>query len=154
MVFTSTSGGPTSAAIRSTTLRAAAGSVGSAVSRRMPSGSSFSPSSLRSAPDHCEPGGRQLLRRRTAELTARADHDRHTLAHTATSMETAPKKVDTAFLLPVLNGPDCQGRVQVHRREGEKPSPDSGDLARLRLRPPSFMVPQVRSCGLVHHHVS
>src|SRR6266567_2295460 len=50
MVFTSTSGGPTSAAIRSTTLRAAAGSAGSAVSRRMPSGSSFSPSSLRSTP--------------------------------------------------------------------------------------------------------
>jgi hypothetical protein len=48
MVFTSTSGGPTSAAIRSTALRAAAGSVGSAASRRMPSGSSFNASWFRS----------------------------------------------------------------------------------------------------------
>ena len=48
MVFTSTSGGPTSAAIRLTTLRAAAGSVGLATSRRMLSGSSFSASSFRS----------------------------------------------------------------------------------------------------------
>src|ERR1700729_2812929 len=55
MVFTSTSGGPTSAAIRSTTLRAEAGSVGSAVSRRMPSGSSFIASSLRSTPATVNP---------------------------------------------------------------------------------------------------
>ncbi len=55
MVFTSTSGGPTSAAIRFTTLRAAAGSVGSAASRRMPSGRSFSPSSLRSTPTTVNP---------------------------------------------------------------------------------------------------
>jgi hypothetical protein len=81
MVFTSTSGGPTSAAIRSTTLRAAAGSVGSAVSRRMPSGSSFSPLLAPVGPDHGEPGGGQFLRRRAAELSARADHDRYTLAH-------------------------------------------------------------------------
>jgi hypothetical protein len=43
-------------------------------------------------PDHCEPGGREPLRRRTAELT-RARHDRHTLVagtHAATSVETAP----------------------------------------------------------------
>jgi hypothetical protein len=79
-------------------------------------------------PGHREPGGRQLLRRRTAELTPRAGHDRHTLAHAATSAETAPKTDDIARLLPVLNGPDHSGCVQVHHREGEKPSPDSGDL--------------------------
>jgi len=28
-----------------------------------------------------------------------------------------------AFLLPVMNGPDRSGRVQVHRREGERSSP-------------------------------
>ena len=55
MVFTSTWGGPTWAAIRSTTLRAAAGSVGSAVSRQMPSGRSFSPASLRSTPATVNP---------------------------------------------------------------------------------------------------
>jgi hypothetical protein len=55
MVFTSTSGGPTSAAIRSTTLRAAAGSVGSAASWRMPAGSSFSPFVAPVDPDHGEP---------------------------------------------------------------------------------------------------
>ena len=50
VVFTSTSGGPTSAAIRSTTLPAAAGSAGLATSRRMLSGSSFSAPSFRSTP--------------------------------------------------------------------------------------------------------
>src|SRR5207302_6045193 len=79
-------------------------------------------------PGHREPGGRQLLRRRTAELTPRAGHDRHTLAHTATSVETAAKTDVMARLLPVMNGPDRSGRVQVHHLEGEKPSPDSGDL--------------------------
>jgi hypothetical protein len=34
--------------------------------------------------NHREPGGGQLLRRRPAPLAARADHDRHPLAHTAT----------------------------------------------------------------------
>jgi hypothetical protein len=55
IVFTSTSGGPTSAAIRSTTPRAAAGSTASATSRRMPSGSSFIASSLRSTPATVNP---------------------------------------------------------------------------------------------------
>src|SRR5580693_3073579 len=48
MVFTSTSGGPTSPAIRSMSRAAAAGSVASATSRRMSSGRSPSPRSLRS----------------------------------------------------------------------------------------------------------
>src|SRR5207253_6506847 len=50
-------------------------------------------------PGHREPGGRQLLRRRTAELTPRAGHDRHTLAHAATPAETAPETDDIARLL-------------------------------------------------------
>jgi hypothetical protein len=80
-------------------------------------------------PGHREPGGRQLLRRRTAEpAAARTGHDRHTLAHAATSAETAPKTDDVARLLPVMNGPHRSGCVQAHHREGEKPSPDSGDL--------------------------
>ncbi len=79
-------------------------------------------------PDHCEPGGRQPLRRRTAELTARADHDRYTLTHAVTSVEAAPKTDVMAFLLPVMNRPDRSGRVQVPHREGEWSSPDSGDL--------------------------
>jgi hypothetical protein len=45
-------------------------------------------------PGHCEPGGRQLFRRRTAELTPRAGHDRHTLPHAATPAETAPETDD------------------------------------------------------------
>src|SRR5258705_448746 len=90
-------------------------------------------------PDHCEPGGRQLLRGRTAELTARAGHDRHTLAHAATSAETAPKTDDMAFLLPVMNGPDRSGRVQVHRREGERSSSDSGDLPAIYRVTPDRM---------------
>src|ERR1700745_985285 len=56
MVFTSTSGGPTSAAIRSMTFRV--------------------------APEPGQRGGGRFLRRRAAELTARADHDRYMLAHT------------------------------------------------------------------------
>jgi len=32
-----------------------------------------------------------------------------------------------AFLLLVMDGPGRSGRVQVHRREGERSSPDSGD---------------------------
>jgi hypothetical protein len=79
-------------------------------------------------PNHCEPGSRKLLRRRTAELIPRAGHDRQMLAHTATSVETAAKTDVMARLLPVKNGPGRSGRVQVHHREGEKPSPDSGDL--------------------------
>ncbi len=50
IVFTRTSGGPASAAILSMRLLAAAGSTASPASRRMPSGSCFSPSSLRSTP--------------------------------------------------------------------------------------------------------
>src|SRR5690348_4787411 len=55
MVFTSTSGGPTSAATRSTTAFATAGSVASPGTWRIPSGSSFSPSALRSAPATVNP---------------------------------------------------------------------------------------------------
>ena len=80
MVFTSTSGGPTSAAIRSTTLRAAAGSIGSVTSRRMPSGSSFQPLlAPGSVPATGEPRRPPAsFRGSAAELTARADYDRHT----------------------------------------------------------------------------
>jgi hypothetical protein len=87
MVFTSTSGGPTSAAIRSMTLRV----------DRVDRVGHFAPDAVRQllqpilapvGPDYGEPGGGQFLRRRAAELTARADHDRYTLAH--------------AFLLPVV----------------------------------------------------
>jgi hypothetical protein len=56
-------------------------------------------------PDHREPGGRQLLRRRTAQLTAPADHDRDPLAHAVTSVEAAPETDVMSFLLPVMNGP-------------------------------------------------
>jgi hypothetical protein len=49
--------------------------------------------------DHCEPGGRQLLRRRTAELTARADHDRYAPTHAATPVEAMPK-TDVMALSP------------------------------------------------------
>jgi Antibiotic biosynthesis monooxygenase len=55
MVFTGTSGGPTSSAIVSTTARATSGSVGSATSRPTPSGSSFSLLSLRSTPTTVKP---------------------------------------------------------------------------------------------------
>jgi hypothetical protein len=34
-------------------------------------------------------------------------------------------------LLPVMNGPGRSGHVQVHHREGERSSPDSGDLAAI-----------------------
>ena len=87
-MFTSTSGGPTSAAIRSTTFRAESGSIGSAASRRMPSGSSLSPSSLRSTPTTVNPAAASFSAVVAAELTARADCDRHTLAHAATSGKT------------------------------------------------------------------
>ena len=69
MVFTSTSGGPTSAAIRSTTFRAAAGSTGSATSRPMPSGSSLSPFSFRSVPTTVNPAAaRNVVDRIAAEV--------------------------------------------------------------------------------------
>src|SRR6476646_3019145 len=55
MVFTSTSGGPTSAATRSTAAFATAGSVASPGTWRMPSGCSLSPSALRSTPATVKP---------------------------------------------------------------------------------------------------
>src|SRR5258707_1993180 len=55
MVFTSTSGGPTSAATRLTTAFATAGSVASPGTWRTPSGSSLSPSALRSTPATVNP---------------------------------------------------------------------------------------------------
>jgi hypothetical protein len=90
-------------------------------------------------PGHGVPGGRQLLRRRTAELTARTDHDRHTLAHAATSMETALKTDDTVFLLPVTNTPGRCGRIQVPHRAGERSSPDSSDLPAIYAGYPDRM---------------
>src|SRR5215469_2592010 len=114
MVFTSTSGGPTSAAIRSTTLRAAAGSVGSAASRRMPSGSSFSASSLRSTSTAVNPAA--------ASFPAAA----------RPSSPPAPTTMATRSLMRFsfrsMNGPGRSGRVQLRHREGDKSSPDSGDL--------------------------
>jgi hypothetical protein len=43
-------------------------------------------------------------------------------------VETAPKTDVMAFLLPVTNRPGRCGRIQVHRRAGERSSPDSSDL--------------------------
>src|SRR5262249_26947207 len=128
MVFTSTSGGPTPAAVPPADPPAPPRAGAIAPPPPRPSRQFLQPPVAPVAPAHCDPGGRQLLRRRTAELTARAGHDRHTLAHTATSAETPAKTDDMAFLLPVMNGPGRSGRVQVHRREGERSSPDSGDL--------------------------
>jgi len=62
---------------------------------------------------------------------SRAGHDRDTLVagtHAATSAETARETDVMVFLLPVMKRPGRSGRVQVHRREGERSSPDSGDL--------------------------
>jgi len=58
-------------------------------------------------------------------------HDRNRLAHTATSVETAVKTDVMARLLAVMNGPGRSERPQVHHQEGEKPSPDSGDLVAI-----------------------
>src|SRR5258708_6847536 len=91
------------------------------------SGRPLPPPRSRAAPHHRDPGARQLPRRHTAELTPRAGHDRHTLAHAATPAETAPKTDDMAFILPIMNGPDRSGRVQAHHWEGERSSPDSSD---------------------------
>ncbi len=49
----------------------------------------------------------------------------------AAYVETAAKTDDMARLLPVTNGPGRSGRVQVHHREGERSSPDSGGLEAL-----------------------
>jgi hypothetical protein len=90
MVFTSTSGGPTSAAIRWTTARAAAVVR---VGRLAPDAARQLLQRLLAAvdPDRWEPGGRQLLRCHTAELTPSAGHDRRMVAHAAISVETAAK---------------------------------------------------------------
>ena len=61
MVLTSTSGGPAAVAIRSMRLLAMTGSVVSPTSRRMPSGSSFSPCSLRSTPATVYPAPARAL---------------------------------------------------------------------------------------------
>jgi len=96
-----------------------------------------------------DPGSRQLPRRRTAELTARAGHDRHRLAHAATPAETAPKTDVMTRLLPVMNGPGRSGRVQVHHREGERSSPDSGDpSARDPKAHPGLHITRARSPSL------
>jgi hypothetical protein len=47
----------------------------------MPSGSSFSAASLRSTPTTVNRAAASFLRRLPAPLAARADHDRHPLAH-------------------------------------------------------------------------
>jgi hypothetical protein len=54
-------------------------------------------------------------------------------------VETAPKTDVMARLLPVMNGPGRSGRVQVHHREGERSSPDSGYLQAIKAGYPDRM---------------
>src|SRR5260370_806171 len=89
-------------------------------------------------PDHCEPGGRQLLSRRTAELTPRAAHDRHTLAHTATSVGTARKGRGVAL---TSVRPGRSDERLFYRERGGEPAARRAARNRRPRRPSSTATP-------------
>jgi hypothetical protein len=105
------SSGPTSAAIRSTTLQGP-GRLGWVGRRAGCCPAAAEPLLASVDPDRCEPGGRRLLHRRTAELTPRAGHDRRTLVagtHGGSSAETAAKTRVMGHLLSVVRDLVFQG---------------------------------------------
>jgi hypothetical protein len=90
-------------------------SVASPTSYRMPSGNSFSPSSLRSTPTTVNPAVASFC------------------TVTRPNSPPAPTTIATRALIPQLSRPSPRpiDPVQVRRRHGERSSPDSGDLVTI-----------------------
>ena len=123
IVFTSTSGGPTSLAIRSMSCVATAGSVVSAASRRTLVGKLAQPALVPVDRHHAEAASGEGHRRRVTKRTACADHNRHVSAH----------GVDLPFGLgrgPARRVPVFRDGSQTGRKKGER------DLTGPVIRPP------------------